>query len=338
MSLISVNLGSGAYLSLLGIVLFISIYFLKINFCYKYYFLLPLVLISSLIGLSHYGDVKFSNIAGFCISLSPFFLFKNISDDVLYKIIQAIKITIILHLLFFWFQVLSYYLISIHFDFLGMIGAKARNFDGSREILGFRVFRGSGLYEEPSTFAAAITILCISIRQRISKVLIIICSFSCFISMSTFGFISGAFLFIYIIESSGLKIKIAAILSALLFFPTIYLYQYNRLFNGHEGDYNAIGVREFFIEHAINRDIYRQILGEGVGTTHLDLFVNNDVGGAFLIYYTFGVLGLPLIFKLISICKFDKVAIIVMFLKLPLYYPIFWFAVWCKLKIENSTK
>ncbi|GIB17862.1 hypothetical protein FXE80_02490 [Vibrio cholerae] len=328
MTLISINWGQNALFATFGGLLFILICIKDINLNPKWYILYFLLGISSVVTLTKFGDIKITNMLGFILSLLPFILFKNINRERLDDINKAIITVIKIHLILFYIQFFSYYVLSVNISYLDLLGLESRNFDGSRAIGSVKIMRASGLFEEPSTYFATMFLLSIPVIKIISGRFVFLIAVSGLISFSTFAFLFSLLMIVLSFNRFSYYLRVALIILGSLIIPLVAKYQYDRLFNINTNDYDAVSTRTSFLVAISERGVLENIIGQGVGSITFNENSNADVGGLFFIIYIFGILGLPMIYLMIRNVRFSLLSLGMLFLKVPIYYPLFWFSVW----------
>ncbi|MFQ2079316.1 hypothetical protein ACK331_00875 [Aeromonas veronii] len=336
MSLISVNFGSFALFSIAGYILFLLLLCKEIRINIIYFPLVPFLFFSALVGVGGFGEIKYSNLMGFILSLSVFILFSKMKKESINNAIIAIKYVIYIHLSLFFIEFILYYAFDVKLSYLGLIGLESRNLDGSRTIFSYQAYRASGLFEEPSTFIASVFLLYVPIANRSSLLLSLLVALAGVLTLSSLGFIlGGLILFSLVLKLSFFK-KIIAVLLATPFFTYVATYQLNRVFMHGDVGYDPVSVRTAFLEYIFNRDWLHVLLGNGVGTFNENNVINNDLGAVPILFFLFGIFSVPLLIMILKSWKKNPTLVFgLLLLKVPVYYPFFWVIVFLNNRIAS---
>ncbi len=190
-----------------------------------FFVLFTLTSISTIITFFHTGFNFYLNpengiylnpiIGFFCGTIIAFLIF---TSEIKTKIIlNIVRIVLLIHLLFFCFQLLIYYSSHTYVDFLmPFTGENQRYF--SYAIAPF--IRPTGLFNEPATysfFISSLTIILIAERERkTDDFLILIAIFTVLASFSSLAYLSAFYLIIsYILKAN--KIRFLGILVSVFF-------------------------------------------------------------------------------------------------------------------------
>lgn len=340
MSLYSFNVYGTAVFCILGYFIFFVASYKYISLNIFGFIYMIIISASSIVAIYWYGDIKLSNALGFLLSISMLFFFDKRRFLLNDSIGDALKYVIYIHISIFYLQLFTFYIFGFNFDIMNIFGMESRNFDGSRYVFGLQVYRASGLFEEPSTYFSSIFLMLMPIYNKIKWKEMLLIILTGFLSFSTLSFILALLLFVGLLVRYGFFRNIALLVILIPIVIYVGKYQLERVFNVGIDDYDAIESRLDFVNLLIERDIGRVFFGEGVGTILFNPLVNNDLGGIVMLLYLFGFASIPFIFKILSTTRSTKIAVALLILKLPLYYPLFWvmvhFASSGNSKNENS--
>ncbi|HFK7527666.1 TPA: O49 family O-antigen polymerase, partial [Escherichia coli] len=177
-----------------------------------------------------------------------FFSYKfNFSD-----LSKAINIVLLISIILFFIQFLSYYLFNYRIDYsLATGGIGTRNDYGS-------LYRASGIFNEPAEYSSAITVLVVSsylINRKLS-LLNIIALISTMLSFSFVGIIQSFFV-IYIVLFRNLCRKpvyifliIGIVILVWISFFDLFIDRYEAFINGSDGSNNTkLDTLNFFLTH-----------------------------------------------------------------------------------------
>lgn len=326
MTMISFYFSGAAIFSVLGFLLFVFIMRNEISINPIYFLLVIVFSLSAFVGIVNFGEIKLTNLFGFILSISIFILFTNLKKASYLRAIKAIEIVIYIHLLFFFIQFFLYYIFGVAFSYLELFGLESRNFDGSREILNFKAYRASGLFEEPSTFIAVIYLLYVPIARKTSHTLAIIIVITGFCTLSSLGVLLAIIVIISFLFNGGLLQRVSLFLVSIVPFFAIVSYQMNRLLYS-SGEDDPLSIRMRFINLIFERDWTAVFLGNGLGTFDTSSNINNDLGMVPILFYLMGGLSLPFIVLVLKGGRIQGNFILtlgLLMLKVPIYYPLFW--------------
>lgn len=321
---------------------------------HKYNYVIILLLIIYILTSSFIGSVhnKFDILpfrsATFVLSLILLYC-----GYVYYKIgikclLRPLTITLIVHMLFFYIQLILVGIFSLEIDFIEPItGETQRIFGGTYDVgLFSQFFRPAGLFAEPGTYANMIFLLFL-VREVIrtggddykiphNKDLLITAFLviSLVLSFSVFAYIFIlVFVFSLLIKSKArgkTSILLFAVLSPFIGVAAIYIEQRFSL-----GDASGTGFRyEGILILLGNLDMINGLVGWGFLSDYERLNYNitfNDLGLLFNIFLQCGLFGLIIwsyIFK--KLFKFNApefaLAITLQLTKFTLTYPVVWLA------------
>lgn len=238
------------------------------------------------------------------INFSYFRIYRNAS------LLFALRLCLITHLCFFWFQVSAHYLGFGFYDFLEPVTGEAQRVFGGNYTVPFineRLIRASGLYSEPGTFATFIFFIYLiykSLSYSSGKVGGVVFGWfdifvvtSVIFSFSVFGFI---FIFMYVAFFIFLSWKrFLAIFPVLVCFSLLIfnVYIYPRFFGGVSTD-TGMGFRLEGISTYFERiSQVQSLLWFGSGffsdySIYSPFIVWNDLGLFFSLIMIFGVVGI----------------------------------------------
>ncbi|WP_211829151.1 hypothetical protein [Kistimonas asteriae] len=181
-------------------------------------------------------------------------------------IAEFIKFAIVYHLFFFCMQYISVYAIGYYIDPLELItGQSQRYFSGfSLPILG-AIYRPTGFFLEPSTYATYIIILTASRMILLKKVDSIdkFAVLTCFmtLSLAAIAYSSLTLLTIFYFESKGSYKKFLIPILSIGVLPALYfIYQVRIDSTGG----TAIAIREGLRDYVFNQDFLSLLFGNGV--------------------------------------------------------------------------
>lgn len=258
------------------------------------------------------------------------------------QLFSILKLTIIIHVLFYYFQFVYYYTNGVFIDFIEPItGVSQRTLGGSLTIgpSGIKLMRTAGLYSEPGTYSTYIFILFLLYKQTkkniysIDKVELfdIIVLISVLLSFSTYGFIFSSLYvsrYLFKINFSNKVVLLLFIIPIALFVVENYLgdrFQRDLTDSGISFRQEAVIL---YFKNVVNQP-FHLLFGYSLFVDMNDYFkVNlawNDVGLIFVILLNTGVVGIILLFRiilpklkdnflLILIILLSKISITVIFL------------------------
>jgi hypothetical protein len=217
------------------------------------------------------------------IAMGPvyLFLFYNFFKSKFIFLEKAISITLIVHVVFFYIQFVSFYLFGFHINFLQMITGEESRVEGFGVLTG--LIRSSGLCNEPASYSLFVSLLSfflISIKKRLN-VLIVFALLSCMFSLSISGILFAfliIFYFVFFVSKGYKNLFLAFVFSCFfifllgyLYFDLLKLFVESRFVNSAEdGSFNTRfndGFKYFF-----EQDIFVQVTGLGIGN-----FPPNDI-------------------------------------------------------------
>lgn len=234
---------------------------------------------------------------------------------------SIIKISLIVHLLFFYFQFFGFYLTGDFIDFLEPItGESQRALGGSYTFGsgGVKLIRATGLFNEPGTYSTFLFLIFLLFKglQRdlghneslsLFDVILII---SILLTFSVFGFI---FVFLFSLTYIMREKLINKVLFVIALFPFAYLSIKNYLLVRFEKETTGVEFREqgvaMFWNHVIEEP-FHFLLGYSAFVDFNELLggsriVWNDIGLFFVTFMTLGVIGIILLI-IISIPRLKK--------------------------------
>lgn len=237
-----------------------------------------------------------------------------------------------IHLAFFYFQFLSYYIAGQYISILDVFGLESRNLGGSLILpWGAPVMRASGLFSEPGTYAcfmAPMTALYAGyISKPYTKLVFFFALASLALSLSTFGLFFFAVISFFAISSILYRILLLVLGLA---FSLPYLY-WRFYIKAQHGMKTGLDFRYEYISAAF--DNFRSVDGFLFGTGGLSVnnheFViqgaDNDSGLIFYILYNFG--GLSFILTLaflgwavINLNRFASLGLMILFISKVSFY------------------
>jgi len=211
--------------------------------------------------------------------LGPFylFLFIKINPDKYSKLYTALQKIIITHLIFFYTQLIVFYIFRFQLDFLQLVtGENSRN-EAFGVISDF--FRPSGLLNEPATYSLfifAFSIFYFLIKTKLD-LLIILSSLSLLLTFSASGILLFLFFIIFIFYKIIIKhiplllstiILILILISKFNFSENIfYKYIQSRFYNGLDTDGSTSQRYTSALHVFFNSKYYNKIFGFGIGHT-----------------------------------------------------------------------
>jgi len=284
---------------------------------FKHYMKLPYIILFvvffiSLIGIFPHSEyVLVSRIPYFLLFIPVIFLSSYLLNEQKEMLFKILKISLIIHLLFFFVQFTVFYGTGIFIDFIEPVtGVAQRSLGGNYEInsAGDKLIRAAGLFNEPGTFATFIFLI-FSLKKYLemqlkgtSKLsfLDIMTLASVFLSFSVFGLV---FCFVFILKyflNGNLRTKI--VISAVSLPLIILSYQrYLSVRFTKDADISGIGFREQAIRHYIDQvqeEPFNLLFGYSNFVDINKLFnvaiVWNDLGFLFNIMVNMGLIGLTL--------------------------------------------
>ena len=259
--------------------------------------------------------------------LGPFllFLFIKVKHDNYYKLFIALQKVIFTHLIFFYTQLIAFYIFGYQIDFLYIVtGENSRN-DAFGIISDF--FRPSGLLNEPATYSLfifAFSIFYFLIKKKID-LLLLLAILSLILTFSASGILLFIFFTFFIFYKIIIKnisfllsttIIILIIISQFNFSENIfYKYFQSRFDNGLDTDGSTSQRYTGALEVFYNSKMYNIILGFGIGHTpqNVDTAVGSGITAQLISFgYLFNFL-LSLIFIYLFISNKVKLQNILIF-------------------------
>ncbi|MGM3388274.1 hypothetical protein KXR94_11525 [Stutzerimonas stutzeri] len=236
------------------------------------------------------------------------------------SLLFALKLCLITHLCFFWFQVSAHYLGFGFYDFLEPVTGEAQRVFGGNYTVPFinqRLIRASGLYSEPGTFATFIFFMYLIYKslscscRKVDRVVFgwfdIFVVASVLFSFSVFGFIFS-FMYGAFFLFSSLK-RFLAIFPVLVCFSFLIfnVYIYPRFFGDVSTD-TGMGFRlDGILTYFERISQVQPLLWFGSGffsdySIYSPFIVWNDLGLFFSLIMIFGVIGFFCFFVVFCCC------------------------------------
>jgi hypothetical protein len=233
--------------------------------------------------------------------LGPIFLFLFINIDFPSKneLLRNIKNVLIIHLIFFYLQLIIYYSTGFKLDFLFYITGEMSRNDAYGVISDF--FRPSGLLNEPATYSLFVFGFSTIYFWGLKKIdfVLILANISLLLSFSASGIILFLLLLV-IVFTEYFPYKILIIIVLLITFVLItfnyyfsenifVVYFQNRFMNGLDSDGSASQRFSSAYQIFLNSNIKNKILGYGIGYTPpgLDTAVGSGLSSHLI---SFGIL------------------------------------------------
>ena len=196
-------------------IVFIAL-FLILSFANGLYILLdPLQLVIEKAKLAVFGN------ASMLIFLAGYALMFHLSmstNERYEQLRYSILFCLIVHLSFFYTQLIFFYFFNIKLDFMAILGGQETRFDNyfaDRSNLNFLIFRPSGLFIEPSTYVAAMVVLtALASVVKFQKPLVLIALFSLAFSLSSAGLIMFLLIVAWYIIRNILSFKMILVLTS----------------------------------------------------------------------------------------------------------------------------
>lgn len=216
---------------------------------------------------------------GYTLLISLIYIVIESYKSDLDRLFIIILYTALTHVLFFYVQIIVYYISGINIDVLYYVtGEHQRN-------LYLGQFRASGMLVEPSTYAYFMTTLIASMLyiKRINPYILVLLIPSLFLTFSTAAFISGIVLLLgifvkyYWSKKNLYKIFFVLLLSS----PLIYLgadFQLKRFSENSIEDTGAVNIRMKLIESLSQRNFYslESFFGTGVFSYDINIYNAQD--------------------------------------------------------------
>jgi len=267
-----------------------------------------------------------------------------------FNVLKYLPSLLIMHMLFFYIQVLVYYYSGYFIDYVVFFtGEETRYhfFETAEEYT--KIIRPTGFYVEPSTYTGAISCLLGSyIITHGKKINLIVCLalLSLVLSLSTSGLIIAIFFTVYLLvqNTSGRKLLYIICLSFLISifvgslwfdviseFSTLQINKFNRGFEARAGLTSYILNREGidFLTGMGPFSFEKELLYQLPITGDGSIVTLNDSGVVVFLMIQFGILGLLLflcgIFFQIKINKDIWIFLTVSLCKVAIYHPVFIF-------------
>lgn len=258
-----------------------------------------------------------------------------------FRVYRIIKFIIIIHLVFFYLQFISYYVFGNFIDYLYPItGESQRAMGGNYNLFSGKLIRATGLFNEPGTYSTYIFLLFLMYRflrssflgnNKLEKFDYLVL-LSVFLTFSIFGMVFNLIFIasIFIRENIGRKIKVLIVL-----FPVVFIAFTNYILVRFSGDSTGLEFRNEAIYYYLDKvllDVFHTFFGYSIFVDLNSLFnVNfpwNDVGLGFNFLLSFGIIGCItiLIFLLNKINKKKYLFLLVLLLsKLSITTIFLWF-------------
>lgn len=238
-----------------------------------------------------------------------------------------ITLVVLLHLLFWFAQVLVWFVGGFYLDFVEHLTGDTSRYSSLKSLViqGQRIPRFAGLYLEPGTYSVWMIALLVA-RYVIDykfDVVSILAILSMFFSMSLFGVVLGLLFVMFVVAHRlNFRVFIASFLVVLFFFIMIL----QPVFDRFNSDYSEMDLRLnmlFLIMDAGNYFF-------GYGLFSEKSVAINDSGVPFFLIYSYGYLALVLLMLLVAFaCRWRfylmLLFVIILMTKIKLAYPLFWF-------------
>jgi hypothetical protein len=279
-------------------------------------------------------NINLKDILRYMTMILAAFFFSLIKKEQLSGVTRT---TLMLHISFFYLQLLSYYVFDLNFDYLAPITGEAQRVGTAHyTITGSPLYRATGLFNEPGTysnFCAVITAMFLIFPENRSRKLIIFLSIlSLFLSFSVYGFIFGLALLFFIKGNLAKTFKILMYVGCIV--ATVFLYQ--RFFLSSLTSETGVGLRTSFIIELVgylSSDVGNFLFGTGLLHNYNPLSIDfpfNDASLIIYILFTTGFLGLVGLAPLaIIIFRFRRAVftkltfVILLFSKISIFAPFF---------------
>lgn len=308
----------------------------------------------SLLGLIYLGEVfDIKRLIGFLlVFLAALFAEHYFKNTTLTRVIKAY---LIVHMIFFYMQILAYYLLGVQLDFLmPFTGEQQRMFSVSfsHPLFG-HLIRPAGLYTEPGTYAAFIAPFVALFSQwkndsRTNNNVFWAGLASLFLSSSVFGIIFGVIIF-FTLRGTKARVKLFFGVAA-TWFVLPYLY-YRFIHKIQFGNDSGLGIRESVFKNSIDY-ITSSVDGLLFGVKNLlslqqhtpFVMSDNDIGLVFYLFIStggiFSVFLLLLLFMMIRSVRYEsKIAFIVLMLSKHSIFTVFFpFMLFMILSNKNCIK
>lgn len=280
--------------------------------------------------LSQIMSFPYKITAGLSFTFNQLFILIKLNNLKYRNLKKIVGVVLITHVLFFYIQFFSYYLFGGSIDFISWLtGEYQRNLDGSNTILGYLIYRASGLYIEPSTYTAHVFALLLISRNEVSLKVRVLTLLSTFLSFSTVGLLYSL-IYLFLFEYKNIKNKLYLLLPLIIVVIFSVNYAIDRLLNIFISDYDAIGIRTEIIKVLYDN---LSVVGVGVGVGVITEEMNNglnvyDTGSGFSLLYFLGLIYFITLYPILKQCTFNnkKNILFLLLLKLSIFHPFFWFA------------
>ncbi|HAS3169426.1 hypothetical protein [Vibrio cholerae] len=244
-----------------------------------------------------------------CLYLaSLFFLIRNYGYELFYP---AVKISLMIHVAVFYFQLLYYFIFGEFVNFDQFIREDAAEVLYQTKALDEYLIniRATGLFSEPSFYSMVVTPLALFLLMSSKKdiVLIFISFLSTYLSLSVAAILISSFVLIIFMLSrqSNIYLRVFVIVSLLLSFGFFYEFIELRVLN--ESDYDAIGSRLLIVNEFFVRGWWLNTVGAGffenenypMGVTGLAGAHTRDSSFFIYLFYSSGWIGSCIFFSII---------------------------------------
>ena len=238
---------------------------------------LTLILISVFIGLFNFTDngtliYYFPSLFGWFLFPLGIIYFKRYLNYLSKDIYSIVHLVLLIHVFFFFLQLLSFKLFNIKLDFIEIITGEAQRIGANKlKDFGGSNIRPAGLFTEPGSYSVYIYILVVInlvLKNKIN-ILIFFALVSMFLSFSMTGILMAISLILFYI--SIIKISKKSIISLIIFSIALILFfwQYSEIFLGPiiERLFNlrADASAEARFESGVNQFISQHYLYHGIG-------------------------------------------------------------------------
>jgi hypothetical protein len=298
----------------------------------KFVFLVIILMVTMygfIIGLlNSFANVRIQSSIAYVMGILSFIVFHKLYSNSYNHIIKIVKLVLSMHVLFYFTQVLLYFLFSFHLDLIVLFSGEPQRIFGGY-LLGKEMIRMSGLFVEPGTYSATILPL-MYLHYITTKRVDILFSASVVTIILTFSASAYVVLsvFLLFVFFSSNKAKAIPLFVLVLIFAGVIGKEYvtERFLDRQDSSLiSKLNTIQEFVEY----DMVRISTGSGLGVIDCNGCIINDQSIFFYVFFTFGFIGIILIFAMLGMIKGHSLMltmafVLMMLSKLSLTHLVFW--------------
>ena len=278
--------------------------------------------------LNSFANVRIQSSIAYVMGILSFIVFHKLYSNSYNHIIKIVKLVLSMHVLFYFTQVLLYFLFSFHLDLIVLFSGEPQRIFGGY-LLGKEMIRMSGLFVEPGTYSATILPL-MYLHYITTKRVDILFSASVVTIILTFSASAYVVLsvFLLFVFFSSNKAKAIPLFVLVLIFAGVIGKEYvtERFLDQQDSSLiSKLNAIQEFVEY----DMVRISTGSGLGVIDCNGCIINDQSIFFYVFFTFGFIGIILIFAMLGMIKGHSLMltmafVLMMLSKLSLTHLVFW--------------